>query len=117
MESSAADAAIVWIAVLSASVTICDSESLLTLPGIGMLSDTLEPEALSDIWLPSSSSSPIDHIISCFLAMLESAKKNKKISKGYSVSHITAAGKVLFSSEKCWYLSYFSKTTYVVGTH
>ena len=28
-----------------------------------------------------------------------------------------ATDKVLFSSEKCWYLSYFSTKTYVVGTH
>ena len=28
-----------------------------------------------------------------------------------------ATDKALFSSEKCWYLSYFSTKTYVVGTH
>ena len=28
-----------------------------------------------------------------------------------------ATDKALFSSEKCWYLSYFSMKTYVVGTH
>ena len=28
-----------------------------------------------------------------------------------------AIGKALFSSEKCWYRSYFSTKTYVVGTH
>ena len=30
---------------------------------------------------------------------------------------IIATDKALFSSEKCWYLSYFSIKTYVVGTH
>ena len=29
----------------------------------------------------------------------------------------TATDKALFSSEKCWYLSYFSAKTYVVSTH
>ena len=34
------------------------------------------------------------------------------------VVHIhIATDKGLFSSEKCWYLSYFSTKTYVVGTH
>ena len=28
-----------------------------------------------------------------------------------------ATSKALFSSKKCWYLSYFSTNTYVVGTH
>ena len=28
-----------------------------------------------------------------------------------------ATDKALFSSENCWYLSYFSIKTYVVGTH
>ena len=28
-----------------------------------------------------------------------------------------ATDKAFFSSEKCWYLSYFSTKTYVVGTH
>ena len=30
---------------------------------------------------------------------------------------LIATDKALFSSEKCWYLSYFSTKTYVVGTH
>ena len=30
---------------------------------------------------------------------------------------VIAKDKALFSSENCWYLSYFSMKTYVVGTH
>ena len=30
---------------------------------------------------------------------------------------IIATDKALFSSKKCWYLSYFSTKTYIVGTH
>ena len=43
-------------------------------------------------------------------------KRNGYISKENNSDNI-ATDKVLFSSEKCWYLSYFSTKTYVVGTH
>ena len=35
----------------------------------------------------------------------------------FAVYTYIATDKALFSSEKCWYLSYFSMKTYVVGTH
>ena len=79
MDSSAADAAIVWIVVLSIVVLsgelrVNGAGSLPSEPGIGMLSETLELEALSADWFSSSTSSPMENIISCFFAILASAK-------------------------------------------
>ena len=59
----------VCIAVFSSFVGDC--RSLPRDPGIGMLLDTLEPEALS-VTDTSSSSSPMENIISCFFAILQS---------------------------------------------
>ena len=36
---------------------------------------------------------------------------------GIGVGEVIATDRALFSSEKCWYLSYSSTKTYVVGTH
>ena len=41
--------------------------------------------------------------------LMEKLKKKQKKN--------IATVKALLSSEKCWYLSYFSTKTYVVGTH
>ena len=49
------------------------------------------------------------------LPYLEQKSWSQRYSSHWS-SNI-ATDKVLFSSEKCWYRSYFSTKTYVVGTH
>ena len=43
--------------------------------------------------------------------------KHTSVIKVMEAFFIIATEKALFSSEKCWYLSYFSMKTYVVGTH
>ena len=49
----------------------------------------------------------------CFLFDKNPFQRELGVQK---IEHI-ATDKVLFSSEKCWYLSYFSTKTYVVDTH
>ena len=47
---------------------------------------------------------------------VESVNEHTHFSWTMLITYI-ATDRALFSSEKCWYLSYFSTKTYVVGTH
>ena len=53
----------------------------------------------------------------CLFVRKDSAKNFRSIAVNEFPDFSIATDKALFSSKKCWYLSYFSVKTYVVGTH
>ena len=83
---------------------------------VWILRVNMESQSLQELF--SSSTAPCGSSKKCAFqyaqnAQIQIALRMRKVSSGPFI----ATDRALFWFEKCWYLSYFSTKTYVVGTH